>query len=97
LLWRTVVVCLRFSPWVLPVVLLLDLVVMPLVFAAAQFPVGYMAWKLYFFWVTSRWDPVRGAFRAPRWPRAPLMRGPGRNRPRRFSEPLPWTRGPFSG
>jgi hypothetical protein len=93
LMWRMIVVCRRFSPWVLPVVLFLDICVMPWAF----FPFGYLGWKLWFFWFAFRVDPVRGVFRVPRWPRTPLMRGPGRRRARRFPQPLPWTAGPLSG
>ena len=95
-LWLTVVVCLRFSPWVLPTVLVLDFVVMPLFFAVVGFAPGYIVWKLWFFWTALRWEPIRGVFRLPRWPRTQHMRGPGQRAPRDVREPMPWTAGPFT-
>ena len=53
----------------------------------------YKGWLLYFLWW---WDPVRGLFRAPAWPRQPYSRGPQERRRREFREPLPWDRGPGS-
>jgi hypothetical protein len=91
LLWRTVAVCLRFGAWTIPVVFLLDF----LAGLVGHVP-GFLIWNLGFFYGASRWDPVRGMFRLPRWPRAPYMRGARRPRHRRIDEPMPWDRGPFS-
>jgi hypothetical protein len=92
LLWRTVETCRRFNLWLLPLVLLLD----ASFFFLAPLGFGFLVWKLWFFWATFRWEPVRGLFRLPRWPRTPFTRGPGKRRPREFREPLPWTAGPCS-
>lgn len=88
-LWRTVVVCYRFNNWLFWLVLWIDLVA-----AAGGFVFGYVAWKLAFFYAASRWDPIRGLFRLPNWPRAAFFRGPGRAGRRVFNEPMPWLRGP---
>jgi hypothetical protein len=90
-MWRTVSVCRRFRLWVLPVVLLFDHALLFLL------PYAFIPWKLWFFWAMFRWEPVRGLFRLPRWPRTHFARGPGRRGPRQFSEPMPWQAGPVSG
>jgi hypothetical protein len=59
-------------------------------------PLVLITWKLWFFYATTRWEPLRGVFQTPEWPRVPWMRGPGKNRPRSFREPMPWDRGPFT-
>ena len=95
LVWRTVHVLLRFNAWLIAPVLLLDLA-LAFVSLGTGFPVGFVVWKLWFFYAAFSWEPVRGLFRQPRWPRRPLMRGPGKRKRREFSEPMPWTRGPSS-
>jgi len=81
--------CLQFGAWLIPIVLLINVV---LFFTA---PVSFLAWQFCFFYGTARWKPVRGLYRLPRWPRNG-MRGPGGRRRREFREPMPWTRGPGS-
>lgn len=89
--WRTVVVCYRFNNWLFWVVLVMDHVAL-----IAGSVVGLAVWKLLFFYAASRWDPVRGLFRLPKWPRPAYFRGPGRAGRRVFNEPMPWLRGPTS-
>jgi hypothetical protein len=86
----TIVVCLRFNAWLIPVVFVLDGIV-----ALSWSPFAFIMWKLCFFYGAMKWDPVRGMFRLPKWPRT-YLRGPGGRRRREFREPLPWYRGPGS-
>jgi hypothetical protein len=94
LLWRTVEACLRFNAWLIPLVLGVDAAL--LVLFIPRFWILFIAWKIWFFVAAYRWEPMRGMFRAPHWPRAAFMRGPRRNRRREFKEPMLWTRGPSS-
>lgn len=84
----TVMTCLRFRAWLIPVVLLADFIV-----GSTFSPVAFVLWKLCFFAAAIRLDPMRGLFRLPRWPRGHL-RGRGGKRKREFTEPMPWFRGP---
>lgn len=86
----TIAVCLRFNAWLIPVALGLDFLV-----GLTGSPVALLMWKLCFFYGMARWDPLRGLFRMPRWPRMWLP-GSGGRRKREFREPMPWTRGPGS-
>lgn len=56
--------------------------------------IGPLSWKVWLLYADSRWEPARGVFPLPAWPRAPRMRGPGKRRRRLFREPMPWTAGP---
>jgi hypothetical protein len=94
LLWQTVAVCLRISPWLIPWVLLADAAVL----MGSQWlaPFAFLFWKLWFLWIANRWAAVRYELQMPRWPRVTYHRGPGKRLPRRFEEPMPWLRGPHS-
>jgi hypothetical protein len=94
LLWQTIVVCLRFGWWVLVLVLVADAAV--LFGSQALAPFSFVFWKMWVFWIANRWWAFGRDFQMPRWPRVTYMRGPGKRRPRRFEEPMPWLRGPNS-
>ena len=89
LVW-TFRICERFNAWLLLPVLLIDQALL------GVFPPGYLVWKLWLFYTALKWEPARGLFRLPRWPRGPHMRGPGKRARRQFREPMPWLRGPCS-
>lgn len=84
----TAAVCLRFGNWVFPVVLMLDFLI-----GLGRWPISFLLWKLAFFLALAKWDPMRGLFRLPRWPRI-HQRGRRGRRKREFTEPMPWYRGP---
>lgn len=86
--WYTWTVCIRFGRWVFPTVLAVDFLM-----ALGRLPIPLVVWKLCFFVALARWEPVRGLFRLPRWPQT-HQRGRGGRRPREFTEPPPWVRGP---
>jgi hypothetical protein len=88
--WYTAAVCNRFGRWLFPTVVVLDFLI-----GCGRWPVSFLLWKLCFFYGLARWDPMRGLFRLPRWPRV-HQRGRGGRRKREFPEPMPWTRGPGS-
>lgn len=85
-------ICLRFH-WAL-IVAMVVVIFGPGVFLAAA-PLGLLA-MMSFFHAFQKWEPLRGLFAIPRWPRAPIFRGPGKRRAREFREPMPWLRGPNS-
>jgi hypothetical protein len=87
-------ICFRFH-WVLILAMVL-LVAGPALFLMLA-PFG-LIFVMGFFFAFERWEPLRGLFAIPRWPRAPIYRGPGRRRARarEFREPMPWLRGPNS-
>jgi len=91
--WRTVEICLKYGAWLPWPVLALE---GALLFLGPIFPIAFLMWKAWFFFAAARWEPTRGLFRLPDWPRAPRMRGPGKRRWREFREPAPWSRGPSS-
>ena len=90
LLALKVMACLRFNAWLVPIVLVLDFLIL-----CTKSPIAFLMWKLCFFYGMVKWDPVRGLYRLPKWPRM-TMRGRGGRRRREFAEPMPWTRGPGS-
>lgn len=90
LIWSTVAVCLRFNAWLILAVFLIDFALL-----LTGSVVGFLIWQLCFFYGMARWEPFRGMYRLPKWPRMHL-RGPGGRRRREFPEPMPWTRGPGS-
>lgn len=96
LIWQTVVVGRLLNPWVLPTVLVIDHLLLFLAPLNFLFPCGALVWKLSFLYFAWRWEPLRGMYHAPRWPRRRHARGPRRTENRQFQEPSPWDRGPCS-
>ena len=95
---RTVGACRKLGSWVLTAVVVSDLLAF-LLFLPLGLPVAVFAvlmWKLWFLFLTSWWADYGRLYAAPRWPRTPFRRGPGKRRPREFKEPMPWYRGPNS-
>lgn len=91
LLVMVIAACVRVNP-------LLLWLLLPLGFGALLYagPFGFMFVVLWELWQFTHWEPVRGLFTMPPWPRSAVLRGPGRRRRREFREPMPWTRGPNS-
>lgn len=90
--WRTIAAALRFGPWMVPVVLVVDFVIVAA--SGSFFPLPLLLWKMLLLYTAARWGPLLNLFRLPAWPRVSYMRGPGRRRKRQFREPMPWFRGP---